>query len=121
MRTSLLGVNLAKPSLIDAFILIVAISLPITSYLFIDQCPSKNLFERSGSLVVLLSGIVEYRNIQIQQMLNDKAAAISGGIGGVLIPTKQPFLRYVISLAAHIIIIIGTIIWGYGSLLIGQH
>jgi len=117
MNTTLLGIDLKRPSIIDIIILLIAVSIVTVSAALTSQLPNYNLFERSGSLVVLLAVIVEFRNSQLQQKLNDKAASLSGGIGGILAESKQLTFRQPIILTAHLFIISGTIIWGYGSIL----
>jgi len=116
MKTMLLGINLLKPTIIDTAILLFAVGTVAVSLYLTSQFPDKNLFERSGSLVVLFAVIVEFRNFNLQQHINDKAAVSSGGLIGILIPTKQPRIRQFIIYTAHMFIIIGTVIWGYGGI-----
>lgn len=112
-----LGVDLFWPSVIDAAILLLA-SLIVGISFWISTISSEfHWFARSGSLMVLLAVVVEFRNLNLQQLLNDNSARISRNVSGILRPTKQPYFRQVLINVAHILVVIGTIIWGYGDLL----
>lgn len=117
MRTKYLGIDLIGPTLIDVALLGVALGIAGASLwlAFVEREPQ--WFGRSGSLVVLFAVIVEFRNVQLQQRLNDKAVESSGGIGGILAPSGQPPFRQVVIYVAHFIVMIGTIVWGYGDLI----
>ena len=117
MRTTLLGLDLLLPTVIDILLLIISISVVAISLWLSFLYKDLTWFERSGSLMVLFSAIVEFRNIKLQQAINDKAAVSAEGIAGVLIPTSQPPMRQFIIVVTHIFIIIGTFVWGYGSIL----
>jgi len=67
--------------------------------------------------MVLLAVVVEFRNLKLQQLLNDNSARRSRNVAGILQPTGQPYLRQVLIKVAHFLVVIGTIIWGYGDLL----
>jgi len=111
----LLGINLRKPTIIDASLLLFG-ACAVTVSLYVSlSCHDATWFERSGSLMVLFAAIVEFRNAQLQQRLNDKAAMLSGGIGGIHAPTKQPSHRQFVIVTAHTFIIVGTLVWGYGG------
>ncbi|TMU24513.1 hypothetical protein E0L35_09705 [Halomonas sp. ATBC28] len=79
---------------------------------------SWNWFARSGAIVVLLAAVVEYRiynhiyddvqRAQFQQTKIDLSVPIKAK------PTKE---RRRVSVAAHVLVILGTVIWGYGDLI----
>jgi len=82
---------------------------------YISEC--YNWFSRSGSIIVLLAVVVEYRisshiyeDIQradFQQSIINLSVPIKAE------PTKE---RKRVSNAAHFLLVLGTIIWGYGDL-----
>lgn len=78
---------------------------------------SWNWFARSGSVIVLFSVVVEYRiyghiyeDIQRAQFQQSK---INLSLPIKATPTKQ---KNRISVVTHVLIVFGTIIWGYGDL-----
>jgi hypothetical protein len=78
---------------------------------------SYNWFSRSGSIVVLLSVVVEYR-ISSHIYEDIQRADFQQSKINLLVPikakpTKQ---RKRVSNAAHFLLVLGTIIWGYGDL-----
>ena len=98
--------------------LAIAIMVMITS--IIGDCYNDkfNWFARSGSVIVLLAVIVEYRisshiyeDIQRAQLIQSKVNM------SVPMKGKPTNKRKKISIAAHITLILGTLIWGYGDLL----
>lgn len=100
-------------SLLAGALLLTAVSFILDIY-FCDL----NFFARSGALVVLFAAIVEFRisghiydDIQRSQFLNKK---IDISVPLRAKPTKE---RKRISIVAHVFLVIGTIIWGYGDLL----
>ena len=117
MDTMFLGIKLLRPTIIDASILFLAVVSVVVSLCLATQFPNAELFERSGSLVVLFAVIVEFRNSKIQQKINDKAATTMVGFSSIAIATKQPPIRQFIIISAHTFIASGTLIWGYGGLL----
>lgn len=80
---------------------------------------SWNWFARSGAIVVLLAVVVEYRTnshiyedvqrAQFHQSIIDLSVPIKAK------PTKK---RMRISIAAHVLVFLGTLIWGYGDLVL---
>lgn len=74
-------------------------------------------FGRSGSLAVLLSAIIEYRNYSVQQKLNEIAQESTAYYGAEPEKWKIPLSRKMFDRAVLSTIIIGTLVWGYGDLL----
>lgn len=100
-------------SLIGVAILVAAVSV-IADYYSTDY----NWFARSGSVVVLLAAFIEFKvsshiydDIQRIQFLQ---ATVEMPVPFKAKPTKS---RRNVSFVAHILLVTGTIIWGYGDLI----
>jgi len=100
-------------SLIGVAIFIAVISV-IADYYSTDY----NWFARSGSVVVLLAAFIEFKvsphiydDIQRAQFLQ---STVKLPVAFKAKPTKS---RRNVSLVAHVLLITGTIIWGYGDLI----
>ncbi|MFT6988005.1 MAG: hypothetical protein ACJAT7_003871 [Psychromonas sp.] len=100
-------------SIIGVAILIAVISV-IADYYSTD-C---NWFARSGSVVVLLAAFVEfkvsshiYEDIQRAQVIQSHTNI------SIPLKAKPTKPRRNVLFAAHILLITGTIIWGYGDLI----
>ncbi len=100
-------------SLIGVAILVAVISV-IADYYSTDY----NWFARSGSVVVLLAVFVEFKvsphiydDIQRAQFMQTE---VKMSVPFKAKPTKS---RRNISFAAHILLVAGTVIWGYGDLI----
>ena len=94
--------------------LLVAIISVVADYYSTDY----NWFARSGSVVVLLAAFVEFKvsshiydDIQRAQFMQTK---VKMSLPFKAKPTES---KRKVSLAAHILLVIGTIIWGYGDLI----
>ena len=81
--------------------------------------PSDNWFARSGAIMVLLAVFVEYRIsahvYEAIQKAQHLATIVNNGVPPKAKPSKQ---NTKIANAAHVTVVIGTFIWGYGDLLI---
>ena len=98
--------------LLATAVLVALVSVVLDFYM--NEC---NCFARSGSLVVLLAAIVEYKisshiyediqRAQFQQKLIDLHVPLKA---------KPPKNRKRLSLATHAMLFLGTIIWGYSDL-----
>lgn len=102
----------------DYAILFAAILIALCSVVGDLFSDNYSWFARSGSIVVLLAIIVEFRvsthvydDIQRAQFLSKK---IDLSMPLKAKPSKQ---KKRISCVAHSMVIIGTIIWGYGDLI----
>ncbi len=99
-------------------ILGIAVLAAVTSIIGDYVSDSYNWFARSGSIVVLLALVVEYRisthiyedfqRAQFQQSMIDLPIPIKAK------PTKQ---RKNVSITAHLFVVLCTLIWGYGDLI----
>ena len=115
MQCKLLNIDLIRKSITDVILLLcgtAAILLSLRTAINLDEW---HWFGRAGSIMVLFSIIVEFRNMKLQQTLNDKAVNLSGGISGILSPSNQPRYRQILIGVTHIFVVVGTFIWGYGD------
>lgn len=78
--------------------------------------PQGNWFCRSGAVMVLLSVIVEFHLGKLQQESNTSAIQIAGVVG-VPYSGDLPLIKQYLAKTAHIFVIMGTLIWGYGDLI----
>jgi hypothetical protein len=82
-----------------------------------DCCSTDcNWFARSGAITVLLAAIVEYR-ISSHVFDDIYRAMAQQQHSGFATKPKTPKNRSILSFFTHTVLIIGTIIWGYGDLL----
>jgi hypothetical protein len=79
-------------------------------------CPKGNWFCRSGAVMVLLAVIVEFHLGNLQQAENSTASVVAGL--GIPFSGDLPKIKQHLARAAHIFAIVGTLIWGYGDLLV---
>ena len=98
-------------------LLVVTVLFSVASSIADCYSESLNWFARSGAIVVLASVIVEYRisshiyeDIQRAQFLQSKID-VSVPLKGKPAPQRER-----VAIAAHILVVLGTIIWGYGDL-----
>ena len=102
-------------NLIDYLLLGIAFLWAVCGYILACKMANGLWFSRSGSVVVLLCAIVEYRLASLQQLgYRSAQKAFSQGIvsSGVIPPHKKT-----ITWITHIQVVIGALIWGYGDLL----
>ncbi len=103
---------------IDQMLKFFSIVILIVSLILSKRLNDPTLFSRSGSLITLLGIIIEYRRI----MLIDKANESKDGTPVSLVQTRKLFNispeDRTNRLIGNIIVIIGTIIWGYGDLFV---
>jgi len=106
---------------LDYIFLLLALSFVMASFYIDFTTCTNSLFSRSGSIMVLVSVIVEYRisnsiyaEIQKAMFLGTK---INLSIPFKAKPSKD---KVFISRFSHTLVILGTVIWGYGDLLFKQ-
>ncbi len=103
-----------KTRIFDIGFLIIAIIVPIISFVISVVLNDAQWFERSGSLTVLFSAIVEYR--QISRSESDKRnKPISELRIDSILPGTQNRFDETIAITGLVTVVLGTIIWGYGS------
>jgi hypothetical protein len=122
---------------VECFLLILGIVCTVISiFCDIKSVEDTTWFARSGSLLVLVAAIVEYRlssylydDIDIAAQKTAKKRASMPQISDNSLVDKlvksritskplSPKSRSILSLISQILIIIGTIIWGYGDLFV---
>ena len=73
------------------------------------------IFSRAGSIVVLFAVIVEYRHMSLRQRAYKESGwDFSGSVGQY--NWSKGFKR--LGLLSHITAVFGTLVWGYGDILI---
>jgi hypothetical protein len=112
------GIKLKKRSGYDLLMIVFAYLIVTVSVYISFLWSEPHWFSRSGSIMVLLAVMVEYHNFKVQQKINEKATEGSGTIGGGVGKIGQPKYRQLLSGFTHFTIVLGTLIWGYGDLLI---
>jgi len=101
---------------LEIMLLLVACCFSVGSYLFSQATGESHWFGRSGAVVVLLSVWVETRNYSVQQRLNDCRQSAAGFIGGLPQDWSMPRRRKLLEYVTLLIVLMGTLIWGYGDL-----
>ncbi len=102
-------------NLIDSVLLLIAFGWGVLGLIWACKFDNGLWFSRSGSVIVLLCVIVEFRLGTLRQLGYKTAQRafphdiVSSGM--------LPIHKKLIELIAHVQIIIGTLIWGYGDLL----
>jgi|NGEPerStandDraft_5_1074534.scaffolds.fasta_scaffold49199_1 hypothetical protein len=109
----------------------------ISVFCDIQSVENTTWFSRSGSIMVLVAAIVEYRlssyvyddvDTAAQETAKKRASMpqisdnpLVNGIFKSKITSKpqSPKSRSILSLTSHVLIISGTIAWGYGDVLVG--
>lgn len=91
-------------------------ALCVVAFLILGLSNSHEWFSRGGALVTLFGIAAEYSLIQIQtKYLSSNfrgVGALSGGkIDSFSVPTPYPLIQ----ISAHLMVILGTLIWGFGD------
>ena len=102
----------------DATLLIAAVGAPLFSASLSFDTGRDDWFQRSGSLMVLISTILEFR--QGYAALEAWAAVKRRSSAGVAVLGQLPTPRKAIAVIALALVVLGTIIWGYGDLMIKE-
>ena len=102
---------LSKSSLGIAFLLTGA-GWVVASFLYSFVAGNGEWFQRSGSLAVLISVIVEIQQATIKEPKSTNSVYIGGAPAAVVFGSGPAWLHW----AARIGIVVGTGIWGYGDL-----
>lgn len=88
---------------------------------FIDRSAGTDLFARAGSVLVLVAVIAEYRLLASKNAFHSlQLTALENGHKvdfGIQHPNKRHLW---LEGSAHISTIVGTLIWGYGDLIIAR-
>ena len=99
-----------------------ALGAPMLSALLSSDTGEAHWFQRSGSLTVLFAVILEFWTTTIVKDARDAAwaAAKRRSWAGTAVLGQLPTPRKVIALIALVLMVLGTIIWGYGDLIISE-
>ncbi len=103
----------------DVLLLILAVGAPVISSWLSYRFDNPVWFQRSGSLTVLFAAVLEYRQATIDEKAREAAwgAAKRRSWAGTPIVGHLPPPRRFFVIAGLLLIVPGTIIWGYGDLL----
>ena len=104
-----------EPVYIDITLFGLAYGAIIISGLIAYKTNDPSWFSSSGSLMVIFSGALEFRQSRVQQRRNEIATKGSGTFGGGVAPLELPIYRQRIIWASHVSLILGTLVWGYGD------
>ena len=98
-------------------VILVASMLFVIGSVIAGFCwPTLNLFCRSGSIMVLGGAVVAYRLGVLQQSANDDALVAAGL--GIPISGSLSNLEERLAFTAHLFLIQGSLIWGYGDFIL---
>ena len=101
-------------SIWETIFLITTYAVPVAFYLYSAETGQGHWFARSGSLMVVMGAMLEYRNFSHQQYLREKRDETWEPDPQFLkaLKWRRPFDLLILSS-----LVIGTVIWGYGDLL----
>ncbi|WP_460528736.1 hypothetical protein [Chitinimonas naiadis] len=105
-----------KANWIEVLLLALAATSVLLSAIAATYWPEKMLFARSGALLVLLPAIVDYRLGSLMKAEISRASIVAalGYPTPVSLTTGQQWIgRF-----SHTFIVVGTLIWGYGDLIL---
>ena len=102
---------------IEACILIATYIFLVFSAIASSKTGDGTWFSRSGSIAVLISAIIEFRNFSTQQVLNEIAQESTKYWDAKPEKYVVPENRKLFDRSVLVTIVIGTLIWGYGDLL----
>lgn len=74
-------------------------------------------FSRSGSIMVLLSVIAEFQVNVARESSVETSSTVKIGGSGVMVKRELSPRYKVLAIIAHLEIVLGTIVWGYGDCL----
>ena len=103
---------------LEIVILLFAFMVGVLSYIYSLYVQDSLWFGRSGSIIVILSVWVESMNYNVQQKMNKCAQKAAGYIGGPHLNWDMPSSRKWMEKITISIIVLGTLIWGYGDLIV---
>lgn len=104
-----------KPLLYEIVLLSIAFIWVLFSYLFPLVTEEAMWFARSGAIMVLFSVAAEFKLTKKHKKKINSSMFLSGN--GFPVTTRSTKEQTLVGNIAHIFIIIGTIIWGYGDLI----
>ena len=105
----------ATSNLIDSILLLISLAWGVYNFLCSYSTGDGMWFSRSGSVIVLICVIVEFRLGNLRQLgfENAQKAFQHDIVSSGQLPEYKKYIGWF----THFQIIIGTLIWGYGDLL----
>lgn len=102
-------------NLIDSVLLLLGFGWGVLGFTWACKLDNGLWFSRSGSVIVLLCVIVEFRLGNLRQLGYEDAQKASQHdiVSSGMLPIHKKLIGWI----AHVQIILGTIVWGYGDLL----
>ncbi len=111
--------NIIIPYLIDISLFLLMLALATIFYCasLFAWSNDTSWFQRSGSLIVLMAAIIEYRELNTYSRDHVHNSILSGAMihSGML--TSLSKYRKLIGKYGIVYLVLGTLIWGYGDLL----
>ena len=103
---------------LEIFMLFASVFI-LTMFLYISLCRDDFMwFSRSGSIVVLLAAWMQARNYDIQQKLHFTSQESLSKVGSYhKLSWKLPKQRKIIEWITLLVLVLGTLVWGFGDLL----
>jgi len=99
------------------FLLLSWVVVPLSLYL--EFVLGADLFSRSGSLMVLFAAIAEYQLLRVRDSHHSEQLQTFSEGGRVAFRTFHPSRGHQRQESlAHVSVVLGTLIWGYGTLLL---
>ena len=99
---------------INELLLVAAVLAPVISLVISWHTKQAQWFERSGSLTTLFAAGVSYR--QIARSENEKRGLTMGDLRlNQTVPGTRTTLEERTARLALVLVVVGTIIWGYGQ------
>lgn len=99
---------------IEAFLLLAGLAWMLVSFYNSFGDKPEAFFARSGAVVVILAIYVEFQlSKESHKMLHNNFFAKANGLKTIPI---LPIRHIVLSWCAHTLVVVGTLVWGYGDL-----
>lgn len=110
--------TLRRKLFLSFILVVVAATLPFLSWYLPEWAPKNETaaswFQRSGSLVVILAAYAEYILFKTYDYISPSEAAYAVPFD---VPSWYKHFYNVVSGVALTLLVVGTVIWGYGDLL----
>lgn len=101
----------------DLLLIGIALAVPVLSWLWAQRIGDSVWFARSGSIMVVIGIVLESRMFITKQVLYQLSRQ-RGEDGLAEVP--RMLLQKVEAWSTHVILIVGTIVWGYGDIVIAR-
>ena len=101
-------------SIIDFILILIGLAVVIVSIKGWLGDPVNEWFSRSGSVLVLIGAILEYKQTRFSQLALEESIRWASGVGEAVV-FAHAWHRILVKYIAHTFVISGTMIWGYGD------